>query len=63
MFKEKVTCPLCKSFEMKEQNVPSKNEHEVSNIWYCPNCPGLLVEYWNRHDADALLKFLDEKDW
>ena len=62
MLHNKVDCPLCK-LEMTAKIVPSNNQYGESNIWYCEKCPGMLIEYWDRNDTDALLKFLDEKSW
>ena len=58
----KLECPLCKS-TMRGEDLPSENEQEVTHLWWCNDCPGMVIEYWDGNDRDAFLKFLDKKGW
>lgn len=56
------TCPLCEEDTLKNFTVPTpKNiNHKEIAIWVCKSCPFVGFEYWDKHDTEAMAKYLQE---
>ncbi|MDK2600554.1 hypothetical protein QO179_23965 [Bacillus stercoris] len=54
-------CPLCEHGDLILKVLKSENEamKNVSHLWVCDECPGVLLEWWDDPDTKAFAKYLD----
>ena len=57
--KSKLKCPLCDTKSMEYHKLGNKND-EVTHIWICSECPGILFEYNLQYNLDALSRYLND---
>jgi hypothetical protein len=56
-----VMCPLCSEGRMflTEMHSNNKGNENKSYMWICEACPGILIEWWDGTDTDAVADYLD----
>lgn len=50
-------CPICEGAELQDLAVYPEGTY----AWSCPNCPAVLLEYYDDHDLDELKRYLNRE--
>lgn len=55
-----IKCPLCEELAMEYKHIGE--EPKVTHAWVCIECPGVLVEWYQKDDTERLAEYL-QRPW